>query len=244
MACPESRVLAFPEPDPDVPSRGVRKVALRRCAGCGGQRVVPLPDCPQRYRRAKRQGHRLLLVTRSASRRGALGDRTFVVISPRANPFLDLLVRYSFASVERCNGRLDTRNLPFVDRKVLGNCLGREERSAAARVLSKLFQPLLHGGINAKCKGRRGHKFHPVIDCVQYNTTAPSATPSLDLGTKQEGQRRLATPSNGPHKATHLHPPQRSGVLLKRKQWFEPCAHFVKHGSWRLTYETRPTLFP
>jgi hypothetical protein len=142
---------------------------------------VPPPDYPPRYRRAKRQGHRLLRVTRSASWRGALGGRTFAVISPRANPFLDLLVRYSFASVERCNGRLDTRNLPFVDIKVLGNCLGREERSAAARVLSKFFQPLLHGGINAKCKGRRGHKFHPVIDCVQYNTKAPRLKMSLSI---------------------------------------------------------------
>jgi len=78
---------------------------------------VPLLDCPPRYRSAKRQGDRLPQATRSASRCGALGGRTFAFIPPRANPFFDLLVRYSFVSVERCHGRLDARDLPFVDRK-------------------------------------------------------------------------------------------------------------------------------
>jgi hypothetical protein len=131
---------------------------------------VQLLDCPSRYSSAKRQGHRLPQATRSASRCGALGRRTFAFIPPRANPFFNLLVRYSFVSVERCHGRLDARDLPFVDRKVLGNCLGREERSTAARVLGELFQPLLYGAVNAKGKGRRGHEFHPVPGCIQYST--------------------------------------------------------------------------
>src|SRR5258708_28703124 len=85
------------------------------------------------------------------------GNRLLSIAAPGCDPILDLLVRNSFAAIERGDRLLDAGNLPLIDVEVLLDRLAREERTAAARVLGQSFEPLLGGRVDPHGEGCCAH---------------------------------------------------------------------------------------